>query len=86
MSEPTYSELQKTISNSKTHEKKLKERVTFWRNKYREERSKLTRLVVQYERIIKEWKSMYTEVINNGWKILFVKISHRIRIIKERLS
>lgn len=83
-SNPTYAELEKQLSHSQSHQEKLKERVSFWRKKANDERAKLKSLTVQYERIIKEWRNMYTEVINNGWKILFVKIGHRIRIIKER--
>lgn len=86
MAEPTYSELQKSLSHALYHEKKLKERSKFWKDKAKEERKKLKRLTVQYERLIKEWRKMYNEVVDNGWKLLFVKVYNKFTEIKERFT
>ena len=84
MSEPTYSELQRRLTKSKKREDYLKERIGFWRTRARTDRQKLNNLVLQYERIIKEWRKMYLDVVENGWKLLFVKVYNKLQELKER--
>jgi hypothetical protein len=69
-----YSTLQRKLSASEKREQYLKERVSTWRTRALKEREMLKGAIVQYERIIKQWRKMYEDVIGNGWKIVFVKI------------
>lgn len=71
-----YSTLQRKLSESEKREKYLKERISVWRDRALKERQMLKSAIIQYERIIKEWKKMYEDVIGNGWKIVFVKVKN----------
>lgn len=77
----TFSQLQQEIADGKKREKLLKERVSKWRGEALESKRMLKSLIIQYERIIKEWKKMYEDLLSNGWKIIAVKV---MNFIKER--
>lgn len=74
MMDTKYSTLVRKLTASEKREEHLKERVSIWRERAIKERGMLKSAIVQYERIIKEWRKMYTDTIDNGWKIVFVKI------------
>lgn len=53
----------------------MKERVSKLRDQLLESRSTEKRLIIQYERIVKEWQKNYNLLIENGWRLLFMKFS-----------
>lgn len=77
----TYSQLEKEIADAKKREKLLKERVSKWRGEALEAKRMLKSLIIQYERIVKDWKKMYEDLIENGWKIVAIKF---MNFINER--
>lgn len=70
----TYSQLQKELFNKQKHEENLKKRVSKLRTDLLTYRSMERGLIEQYERIVKEYRVRYEEVIKNGWKIVIAKI------------
>ena len=70
----TYNQLQRQLVESKKSEEHLKNRTRSLRVELLEYRNKEKSLIVQYERIIKEWRKRYVELLENGWKIVFAKI------------
>lgn len=70
----TFDQLQRDLIGKEKSEKKLKERVSTLKGdltKYREDEK---RLIVQYERLIREWRKRYESLISNGWRIVIAKI------------
>ena len=70
----TFEQLQNDLIGKEKSEKKLKERVSTLRETLTKYRDDEKRLIVQYERLIKDWRIRYDALITNGWKIVFAKI------------
>lgn len=70
----TFTQLEKELAESKKKEENLKERVGTWRKRALEAEKARKSLVTQYERVIREWKKMYQDLLDNGWKLLAAKI------------
>lgn len=74
MSETKLSTLQRQISEGQERENQLKKRISVWRSRALKDRSMLKSSILQYERVVREWQKMYHDVLDNGWKLLFVKV------------
>jgi len=71
----TFDELQRDLVGKAQSEKKLKERVSTLKSDLIETKEQEKRLIVQYERLIKDWRKRYENLIGSGWKIVIAKIS-----------
>lgn len=71
----TFEQLQKELVGKEKSEKKLKERVSTLKGEVIKYRDEEKRLIVQYERLIKEWRKRYESLLANGWKIVIAKIT-----------
>lgn len=71
----TYSQLHKELFHKTKSEENLRKRVSSMRVELREYRERQHMLLVQYERIVRDWKKEYENLLYNGWKIVFVKIN-----------
>lgn len=71
----TLDQLQKELTDKTKGEKKLKERISKLRRELTELRIGERRLIVQYERLVKDWKNRYQAMMNNGWRIVIAKVS-----------
>ncbi len=70
----TYDELQRELVESEENREKLKEHTRTLKTQLLEYKGSQKRLIVQYERIIREWQRMYKNLLENGWKIVFAKL------------
>jgi len=70
----TYDQLQRELLSKTKSEENLKKRARSLKEQLLEYRSRQKSLIIQYERIIREWRKMYEDLIGNGWKIVFAKI------------
>lgn len=71
----TFEELQRDLTHKTRSEQKLKDRISTLKTDLKETKDQEKRLIVQYERIIKEWKKRYDNLLSSGWKIVFAKMS-----------
>lgn len=71
----TLDQLQRELTDKAQGEQKLKKRIGTLRRELTELRIGEKRLIVQYERLVKDWKNRYQAMMNNGWRIVFAKVS-----------
>lgn len=72
MIKPTYSELQKELTNKRTAEKNLKKRVGTLKEEMLRYKGLAKSLPVQYERIIKEYRKSLDVFLEHSWKVVFI--------------
>lgn len=82
MPRKTYNEISKELLSKKKSNENLKKRISSLREEMLRYKTLANSLSTQYERIIKEWKKMYQDLVNNGWKIVFVKVVEKINKLK----
>jgi len=70
-----YKKIQQDLVDKTQKEKKLKKRISTLRKELREHREQEKRLILSYERLIRDWRKRFDNLINNGWKIVFTKIN-----------
>lgn len=70
----TYNQLNRELLSKTRGEKKLKERVRTLRGELLEYRRNEKRAIIQYERIIKEWRKRYDSLFNNTFKLVISRI------------
>lgn len=75
----TYAELQKELLSKTQSNEKLKQRVTALRSELAKSKVMQQRLIVSYEKVVKEWQHMYKGLLDNAWKLLFAKVHNRVR-------
>lgn len=78
----TYSELQKELLSKTKSEEKIKDRARTLKVEVLEHREREKSLILQYERLVREWRKRYEELLNNGWKLLLIKV--KLFIDKKR--
>lgn len=84
MVKKTYSQLQKELTHKTKSKENLKKRVSSLKVESLHYKEVAESLPVQYEKIIKEYKKTLEEVLKNGWKLLFIKISEKFTKMKVR--
>jgi SMC interacting uncharacterized protein involved in chromosome segregation len=78
----TISELQAELSRKDKDLKKVKLRTSSLRGQVLERERYIKTLINQYERVVTEWKKTYDNLIQNGWKILIIKILQKYHKLK----
>lgn len=88
MGRPTYTELQKELTNKRTSEKHLKKRVSTLKEESLRYKALAKSLPIQYERIVKEYKKSLDIFWENSWKLVFIiiatKINNRWKKFREK--
>lgn len=74
-----YAVLQMELLNKTQHNKKLREHINGLRKELLQARTMQKNLIQSYEEVVKEWQISYKDLINNGWKLLFVKVQHKMK-------
>lgn len=77
-----YKKLQKELLYKKKGLQIAKNRISSLKIELLKSHNYIKTLIYQYERIIIEWKKMYKNLIENGWKIMLVKIIEKYNNIK----
>lgn len=80
----TITELQVELSKKDKSLKKVKARNSTLMQEVLDARRHKKALIGQYERVVAEWKKNYTNLIENGWKIVIVKVIQKYNRIKGR--
>lgn len=74
MIKKTYQEIQNELTHKTKSNENLKKRVSSLKGELLHYKDVARSLPVQYERIIKEYRKTLDDVLQNGWKLLFIKI------------
>lgn len=80
----TYGEIQRELLNKTKSTDNLKERIKTLKSEVKRYKDIEKGLIIQYERIINEWRKRYDNLISHGWKIVFVKIINWYRKISGK--
>lgn len=70
----TYHQLEKELFHKTRSEENLKRRIRSLRDQMRVFRFAEKQLVLQYERLVRDWRIRYESMMKNGWKIVLAKI------------
>ena len=79
----TYGEIQKELASKTKYYDKLKDRMKELRTELKLYKHKERDFIVQYEKVIRDWQKRYNELINNGWKIVIVKVNNWLNKVKK---
>jgi hypothetical protein len=75
----TYAQLQMELLQTTQQTKYLKNHISKLREDLLKSRSFQKHLIESYEQVVKEWRISYNDLINNTWKLVFVRLRRKIK-------